>query len=277
MVEAPRIRILYEKVRFTKGRCISKIYGPSYNKMGVDLTGYTINKWWFAGKYIYLLLVAENRSTYVIRTHTMMYGKIIVNEEVPVNPRLRSFLTIEMDDGTKLQWYLTQIRLLDPQCETDEIKSNYTICSSFKIINDSTKMMQYDISHESYNREATVKHIQDNIDKLKDDNLTDFLLDQGYFPGVGNILQQEALYRCRLLPTRLVREINQDEIDCLITALEEVIGTLYKSYLQQLHGLPRKPILQIYHKGRCPLDHKTTTRILGKRKRRTTWCPICQK
>jgi formamidopyrimidine-DNA glycosylase len=277
MVEAPRIRILYEKVKFTKGKRISKIYGPSYNKMNVNLEGYFIKKWWYAGKYIYLLLTKDDSPPYVIRTHTMMYGKIIVNEEISVNPRLRTFLTIELDDGTKLQWYLTQIRLLNPHCETDEIKSNYTICSSFKSMEDSVKMMKYDISNKNFNMDLLLDNIKKNMDEIANDILVDFLLNQKFFPGVGNILQQEALYRCRLLPTKMVKEINLDNIICLINALKEVIDQLYESYINKSHGLPHKPILQIYHKAYCPLGHKTITKILGDRKRRTTWCPVCQK
>lgn len=277
MVEAPRIRILYEKIKFTKGRRIIKISGPSYQKMAVDLTDYTMKKWWFAGKYIYLFLTRENYPSYVIRTHTMMYGRINVNNETPVSARLRPFMTIELDDGTILRWYLTQIRLLDPQCETDEIKSNYTICSSIKSIHDSTKLMQRDISHKKFNIEASLEYIKQNLDRLGTEILVDFLLDQEFFPGVGNILQQEALYRCRLLPTHLVKEIAMTDIVCLIDALKMVIDQLYTAYQEKSGGLPRKPILEIYHKAYCPLKHKTVTKILGRRKRRTTWCPVCQK
>ena len=102
------------------------------------------------------------------------------------------------------------------------------------------------------------------------------LLDQELFPGIGNILQQEALYRCRVLPLSLLRDIKLSTIDCLIDSLKNVIDALYESYLLKKEGLPRGPILQIYHKSKCPLGHKTITKYIGYHNRRTTWCPICQ-
>lgn len=104
-----------------------------------------------------------------------------------------------------------------------------------------------------------------------------FLLDQEYFPGIGNILQQEALYRCHLLPERIVNKTNQNDFVCIITSLKYVIDQLYQSYINKSKGLIHEPIFQIYHKSKCPLGHKTITKYIGKRNRRTTWCPICQK
>ena len=277
MVEAPRIRIIYEKVRFTKNKLIIRAYGPSYKKFGINLENYTIRKWWYAGKYIYTYVIQNGYPPYVIRTHMMMYGKIIINHEYEVNPRLRPFLTLELDDNTILQWYLSQIKLLDPCCKTDMIKSNYTICSSKQSINDSIIMAKYDISNKLFDINLLINHIFNNLDRLANDILVDLLLNQEFFPGVGNILQQEALYRCKYLPTKLVKEIGIFDIKCLIAELQKVIGQLYESYLNKLTNKPHKPILQIYHKSICPLGHKTVTKYLGYHNRRTTWCPICQK
>lgn len=273
MVEAPRIRIIYENVRNTKYRTIINASGPTYKKIGIDLIGYKIRKWWYAGKYIYLLLVKNGSPSYVVRTHTMMYGKITINGEQKSNP----FLVLELDNGTKLKWYKAQIKILDPNCEIDLIKSNYTTCSSKEGIKDSFRMMKYDISNKSFDMNLLLEHITQNIEKIGNDILVDFLLNQYFFPGVGNILQQEALYECKFLPTKTVKEIGKEGIECLINALKEIINKLYQSYLDKLENKTHKPILKIYHKSLCPLGHKTITKYLGYHNRRTTWCPICQK
>ena len=282
MVESPRIRIIYENSRFTKNHKIINASGATYRKINVNLIGYTIRKWWYAGKYIYVYLIKDNEdnkklsSIYVIRTHTMMYGRIIVNDIPAVNPRLRHFLRLELDDGTTLTWYLTQIKLLDPKCKTDVLKSNYTICSSYEALKDSIRLMQYDISNPNFNINKLMDHLKAGAILNADDIVVDFLLNQEYFPGVGNILQQESLYRCKILPTRLISQLSNTDIVCLVSKLQEIINQLYESFIKAPVGLSHAPILQIYHKGYCPLGHKTVTKILAKRERRTTWCPICQ-
>ncbi|AEX61365.1 endonuclease VIII-like protein [Megavirus courdo7] len=276
MVEAPRIRITYEKIKFTKFRTICKISGPSYRKMNVNLVGYMIRKWWYAGKYIYMHLILENYPDYVIRTHMMMYGRILLSHEI-VNPKLTIFMTIELDDNTILKWFLSQIKLLDPNCHNSITKTNYGECSSSKAIYDSIIMMKYDLSNKSFSEKKFYQHLYQGINKYPNDILTDFLLDQEYFPGIGNILQQEALYRCRLLPERIISKANQNDFTCIITSLKYVIDQLYQSYINKSKGLIHEPIFQIYHKSKCPLGHKTITKYIGKRNRRTTWCPICQK
>jgi formamidopyrimidine-DNA glycosylase len=280
MVEAPRIRILYEKIRFTKGKKIITATGPSYNKaveqFNLDITDYIIRKWWYAGKYIYVYLIKENHPSYVVRTHMMMFGKIVINDNIIVNPKLITFMMWELNDGTILKWYFSQIIFLDPDCKTDVIHSNYTVnCDSAQIIKNSFKMSKFDISHRNFNMTLMIKHIDANWLDLKDDILVDLLLNQGIFPGVGNILQQEALYRCKILPTKTVSEARSDII-CLIDELKKVIYSLYKENKNKTQSLARTPTLQIYKKKLCPLGHKTNTKYLGYHNRRTTWCPICQ-
>ncbi|AVL94606.1 formamidopyrimidine-DNA glycosylase [Moumouvirus australiensis] len=286
MVESPRIRITYEKIKFTKGKIICQISGTSYKKMNVNLEGYIIRKWWYAGKYIYIHIIKENNPEYVIRTHMMMYGKILLdNENENINPKLRAFMIMKLSQGNScdqkskkiiLSWYLSQIKLLDPNCEKI-IKTNYSECSSRKAILDSIKLMKYDLSNKNFNKKLYMSHLEEGINKYGNEILTDFLLNQEYFPGVGNILQQEALYKCKLLPTNLVKNTNMDEFNCLVYSLENVIKLLYESYTRKNQGLPHIPIFEIYHKSYCPLGHKTITKYIGHRNRKTTWCPICQK
>ena len=275
MVEAPRIRILYERLRYVKNRIIASAVGPSYVKANVDVVGYVLRKWWFAGKYMYAVLV-KGGSKLVIRTHMMMYGRIVVDGEKLVNPKLRAFMTLTLDDGTVIAWYMTQIRILDPANNTDIIASNYRTGTAKQLIADSLKMRRYDVSSENYDREAHIQHVWQGIVDRPEIILTDLLLDQLYFPGVGNIIQQEALYRCCLLPSHQAIDLNDDGLICLIDKVKEVVVQLYTSHTDREAGLEHKRILQIYHKSYCPCNHKTVTKYLGYHDRRTTWCPVCQ-
>jgi len=273
MVEAPRIVIIYQNILFAKNKKIINASGASYRKIGIDLVGYIIKKLWFVGKYIFIYLT-KNKSSYVIRTHLMMYGRIVINNSI-VNSKLFPFLRLELDDNNTLTWYLSQIKIFNPRCKTDIIKSNFQSCSSYQTIKDSIAMMKYDITNKHFDFESMIKHLIVGLDKNNNDIIVDFLLDQKYFPGVGNILQQEALYKCRINPTKLVSNINIDFLKCLVSALRETTADLYLLY-KSSGSNNGNTILQIYHKKYCPLGHKTITKKLGFRNRRTTWCPICQ-
>jgi len=269
MVEGPKIRIVYEKVKHIKWKKILKAYGSSYLKMNIDLIGYIIRKIWYVGKYIYIFL-KNNDDQYVIRTHMLMFGKILLDKIFKSKPQM----VWELDNGDIISWYASQVTLLDPSCSDDKIKSNYTICSSKESIKQSIQMMKYDIFNKKFDRSQMIKHIYKSFDKIKDDCLTDLLLNQEFFPGVGNILQQEALYRCRILPFTLVKDIDKSVINCLIDELLDLSNLLYNAYFENIrYG----SILQIYHKAKCPLGHKTKTQYVGYHERRTTWCPVCQK
>lgn len=268
MVEAPRIRIITNQLKPFKNKTIIDASGASYKKANVNLIGYTIRKIWFAGKYIYLLLTL-NTSTYIIRTHLMMYGKITTENISHLTP----FLSLTLDNTT-LYWYLSQIKFIDANCDTQLYPTNYnTTCTAKQIVNDSLELMTHDISHPKYNKADHLKFLETYTQSHQNEIITDLLLDQRAFPGVGNILQQEALYRCRILPTTPVKDAN---LNCLIDALVIVSNLLYQSYLDKQLNKPHQPILQIYHKAYCPLNHKTITQYIGYHVRRTTWCPICQ-
>jgi formamidopyrimidine-DNA glycosylase len=267
MVEAPRIRITYEKVAITKDRRILSAEGVSYKKIGIDLTDFFIRKWWYAGKYLYTYLILGEME-YVIRTHMMMYGRINLNDDRP-----RTFMKLTLDNGDTLSWYWSQIKILDPNCRTDLVKSNYDdTCSSYQIINDSVEMMKYDVSNPDFQPNILFDHIKRHLSGLGNIIITDLLLDQKYFPGVGNILQQETLYRCKILPTHKVASLTDEMINCLIVELVNIVTLLYQKYYHRTDD----SILQIYHHNKCPLGHATITRYLGYHNRRTTWCPICQ-
>lgn len=274
MVEAPRIRILYDNIKNFKNKTILEASGSSYKKFNIDLTNFIIKKWWFCGKYIFAQ-VQLKKIKFVIRTHMLMYGSIhIVNTDI--NTVIRNpFLKLVIDNGVQLIWIYSQINILDPNNHNDQIKSNYAVLSSYQTIINSIQMRTYDISHPKFNFKLMVerlnKYVNDYVNDYQLISLVDFLLDQFLFPGVGNILQQEALYACKLNPVTLVSNIDADTVSLLVKNLHRIISSIMTSYLKG-----EKYSLSIYHKKYCPLGHKTITKYLGMKNRRTTWCPQCQ-
>lgn len=280
MVEAPRIRIFYDNLKCIKGKKIKNISGTSYLKYNIDLHNYYVKNIWFAGKYLYIHLIdslTNSKIDYFIRTHFMMYGKIVLNDKTKLDTK--PFMTIIFDNNDTIKWYMSQITVLDPKSNI-LIKTNYCDdCThgftTVNIINSSLKMRKYDISSRSYNTTLHCDYIKKEVIKNSntDTIITDFLLNQKYFPGVGNILQQEALYSCKINPKYCIDNITDESIDCLISSLYTICNNLYNAYMS---NTPGRSLMKIYHKAYCPLNHKTVTKYIGKRNRRVTWCEICQ-
>jgi endonuclease-8 len=240
--------------------------------MEIDLIGYWIKRWWFAGKNLFVGLKKKGCPLVIIKTHFMMYGRILVNKSHPKLPNLKPQMQLVINyDGkdVAINWYFGNIKKVGSE-----------------FIKESMRMMRFDISHPLFDNDKMIEHLSEWQKKVPDDIMVDFLLNQDIFPGVGNILQQEALYRCKINPYRTAKNLTVSDMQCLIDSLREVARKMY-SHAQIVHvdGIPEItsntyldniPTFIIYHKAYCPLGHKTNTKYLGDRNRRTTWCPICQ-
>jgi formamidopyrimidine-DNA glycosylase len=269
MVEAPRIRINCESLTKILGQTVLKATGYSYEKFKIDLTNYVFMKIWFAGKYIYFLLKFENEKV-IIRTHLLMYGKILTTKLENVKP----FMTINCGSNKNIYWYRCQIFIVKFNSSTSLIPTNYgENISVGEILKISHQMARRDISHPNFNKSFTLKNSIVGLEENPKMIATDFLLNQYYFPGVGNILQTEALYRCKVNPLRLLELVTKSDINCLILKLKILCDKMYEAHKKDL---PAFSMLIIYHKAYCPLGHKTITKVIGDRQRRVTWCPICQ-
>lgn len=259
MVEAPRIRFFCETIEKFESRRIIGACGTSYNKLNINLIDSIIVNIWFCGKNLFLYLKGAKKS-YLIKIHFMMYGRVVVDGNHP-KPHIKiPNFQLTLEKNNVLSWYFSQIKLVDK--------------SYLKLSN---KMVYFDVSHSLFDSVKLLKHVRTTINQIDPTLIVvDFLLDQNVFPGVGNILQQEALYTCRILPLRKVYTLSKKDFVCLINALHNLAISLYKLDVANTSYYERHLILKIYHKSRCEFDHKTITKYLGTRERRTTWCPICQ-
>lgn len=271
MVEAPRIRIIYEKIAKIKGKIIVDASGSSYRKNSYDLEKFIISNVWFCGKYIFMTVTKE-KIQLVIRTHMMMFGKIIFFDDNNANTENhKPFMKLIFHDGSLLLWFYSQIMILDPNNHSNEIKSNFGIFSSHETITRCIYMQKFDVSHPLYNEKMMIKRLTKLKNKFNLLILSDFLLDQYLFPGIGNIVQQEALYSCRLNPNNKVSTINESNLHELVKKLHLIVMELFDNYTNGI-----KTNFIIYHKKYCILGHKTITKYCGVKNRRVTWCPICQ-
>ena len=239
MPEGPSLIIAREALMPFKGKKIVHASGSA--KIDHDRLSNTklldIRTW---GKH--LLLCFDG---FTIRIHFLMFGTYYINSEKDSVPKL----AFQFAKGY-VNFYTCAVRLFEEPL--DDIYD-----------------WSADVMSEQWDPKNARKKLKDHPDML----VTDALLDQEIFSGVGNIIKNEVLYRIKLHPktriadvparklTELIREAHDYAFDFLEWKKE---NTLRKHWLA-------------HTKKTCTRDgdhiHKE---YLGKTKRRTFFCNTCQ-
>jgi formamidopyrimidine-DNA glycosylase len=128
------------------------------------------------------------------------------------------------------------------------------------------------IFSEAFSREA----VGDFLERRKRTPLKPLLLMQERFPGVGNWMADEILWRARLHPRRLAGELSAKEV----TVLWKTVRDVCVKSVEQIDVDWRYPRTWLFsHRwtdgGTCPRCKGGLERaVIGGR--RTCWCPGCQ-
>ena len=126
-----------------------------------------------------------------------------------------------------------------------------------------------------------------NIIKNKKGNIKAFLLNQKNITGVGNIYADEILFEAKILPSRKINSLEDNEIKKLFGAIKKILkkaisyrGTTFNDYVDA-NGKKGNflRLLKVYGKEkekcqRCKKGIMQKVKIAG---RGTRYCNICQK
>jgi endonuclease-8 len=240
MPEGPSLIIAKEAFQPFKGKKIMATSGNS--KIGierlVDKTLLDIKTW---GKH--LLLCFDDFS---LRVHFLMFGTYYINSTKDAVPRL----SLKFPEG-ELNLYSCAIKLIEEPL--DDI---------------------YDWKADVLNDQWDAKTARKKLKAVPDMLVTDALLDQTIFSGVGNIIKNEVLYRIKLHPLSTVGSLPPKKLTELIT---EAVNYSY-DFLRWKKEFTLKAHWLVHTKKTCPADEtKIVKEYLGKTNRRTFYCPACQK
>ena len=239
MPEGPSILILKEEVQQFSGQQIISVSGNS----SIDiqrLKDQTIRAFKTWGKHF--LICFDN---FTVKIHMLMFGTYRVNERKETTPRL----SLAFSDG-ELNFYTCSVKILEGDVNTF-----------------------YDWSEDVMNEDWDAQKAKRSLDKIPEEMICDAVLDQNIFSGVGNIIKNEVLYRCKIHPESLVGKIPSEKIgeiisECSIYSFEFLYWK--KKYELKKHWLAHSKTECL----RCnlPLIKKYT----GKKKRRSFFCTNCQ-
>ena len=239
MPEGPSIVILKEETEQFSGQ---KIISVSRNT-AIDLErleGKIINEIKTWGKH-YLICFDD----FTVKIHLLMFGTYRINERKETTPRL----SLVFKDG-ELNFYTCSVKILEGDLS-----------------------LYYDWSEDVMNIKWDPEKAKQSLEKIPKQMICDAVLDQNIFSGVGNIIKNEVLYRCRIHPESLTGEIPSDKI-------EEIIDecSIYSfEFLEWKKKFELKKHWLAHTKKTClrcnlPFIKKHT----GVKKRRSFFCTNCQ-
>ncbi|HEX8372093.1 MAG TPA: DNA-formamidopyrimidine glycosylase family protein [Chthoniobacterales bacterium] len=130
-------------------------------------------------------------------------------------------------------------------------------------------------------RSFTVKKLAEILERRGKAPLKAVLLMQELFPGIGNWMADEILWRAGLPPDRRSGGLPAEAVTYLHREIREVIKISLKTIGEATGEEPGDPPADwLFHerwtaKGVCP-KHKTALRTATVGGRTTRWCPVCQ-
>lgn len=240
MPEGPSLIIAKEEMQLFLKKKIVAVEGNS--KIGIERLVskklLDIKTW---GKHLLFCFDDFN-----IRIHFLMFGTYYINSKKDAVPRL----SLKFSKG-ELNLYSCAIKMVEEPL--DEIYD-----------------WKADVLSEVWDPKAARKKLK----LIPETVVTDALLDQTIFSGVGNIIKNEVLYRIKVHPLTTVGALPPKKLTELIN---EAVNYSYDFLRWKREFTLRKNWL-VHTKKTCQRDEtKIIKEYLGKTARRTFYCPACQK
>jgi endonuclease-8 len=241
MPEGPSILFLKNKLNRYKNKTVSEAsgYGEMDKTAIVNIQLINIETY---GKN--LLFVFKD---FFVGVHLGLFGSMLINKRKKVN----ASFALHFSDS-EINFYVAKTKF-HPGKPKD-------------IFNFKTDILKKEFDPQFIINELNKKY----ADKL----IGDVLMDQNIFTGVGNIIRVEVLYRAKIHPDSIVKEIPEKKLLFLLKA----VVAYAEEFLELMKTDEVKELAWVYGKKICPKD-KTELKIaeMGKVKRKTYVCNKCQK
>ncbi|GAA4343225.1 DNA-formamidopyrimidine glycosylase family protein [Flaviaesturariibacter amylovorans] len=243
-MEGPSLVILKEQAQKFVGKPVVAATGAA--RIDFDrISGQTLRKLATWGKHF--LMVFDDC---YIRIHYLMFGNYYIDSQ-HYNPEKVSKLTLQFRNG---EWnnYNCAVKIL----EGTDLDAAYDWST--------------DLMSDHWNPAATRKKLKAAPDRL----VSDVLLDQALFSGLGNIMKNETLFRTRIHPESRVGALP----DKLLKQLVDEARTYAFDFLRwKQEGTLRKH-WEAHTKKVCPrCEGPLTKEHTGVTPRRSFYCARCQK
>jgi formamidopyrimidine-DNA glycosylase len=130
---------------------------------------------------------------------------------------------------------------------------------------------------EIISRQFDQKFVDQFLNRHRKAPIKAVLLMQNGFPGIGNWMADEILWRAKILPSKRIRKLTARERADLFRTTKFVVRRSLETLGQDFSDPPRSWLIHQKWKrnGTCPI-HRTALRHATVAGRTTAWCPRCQ-
>lgn len=240
-MEGPSLVILKEEVKQFTGLTVVEASGLSRIDY-TQIVGKKIKSFKSWGKHFLIVF-----KSFTLRIHFLMFGSYRINERKDANPRLH----LRFENDEELNFYTTAVTWIE-----DDLDARYD--------------WEADVMSKSWNPVKARKKLK----ALPEMSVSDALLDQNIFSGVGNIIKNEVLFRIQVHPDSRIGALPPRKLTRLVEEARQYSFDFYewkKIYQLKKHWL-------IYTKKKCPRCKLPALKeYTGKTKRRSFFCENCQK
>jgi len=241
MPEGPSMVFLKEKLSPFIGQKVIEVNGDSPKLAIKKLLNLKITDIKTYGKEIFICFQEIS-----VRIHLMLFGSYLINSKK--DGKLK--LGLKLKEG-EINFYACNVSLI-----TEPLDSLYD--------------WSVDVMNDKWDREKAKNKLKDISDSL----ICDALLDQHIFAGVGNKLKDELLFDAKIHPESLVGKVPEKKIKAIF---DIVVDKSFEYLKWDKEGRP-DGFLKVHKQDLCPVHNiKLSSKTLGKTKRKTEFCEICQK
>lgn len=230
-----------------------------FHKAPYSIPGITITRVRRQGKYI---LFEHDRG--VLASHLAMTGSWKLN---CLDPNLRSLaFALTFDHDRSLAYY--DLRHFGKLFVMDSIEQLKSLANQ---------------GPDVFSKEFTAQYLRSKLVNKKT-AIGAVLMDQQIFPGVGNYLKSEVLFKAKIHPRRVARRLSMPRLENLRCSLISIVqnmiqrgGLSLRDYVDTfgVKGAAAH-VLSVYQAKQCRQCRHPIRRII--QASRTTWyCPECQK
>lgn len=240
-MEGPSIVILKGEVKHLKGLTIVGATGNSEIDK-TTLIEQVIKDFKSWGKHFLIVL-----PKFTLRIHFLMFGSYRVDARKNATPRL----CLTLQGGHEINVYACAIKIIEGNINT-----------------------AYDWSADVMSKKWDASKAKKKLKETKDLSVSDALLDQNIFSGVGNIIKNEVLFRIKVHPESIVTKLPPRKLTAMIQEAHIYSFDFYRWKKK----LELKKHWLIFTRKKCPqCKSPVTKKYTGKTKRRSFFCPNCQR
>ncbi len=227
--------------RILEGEKVEKAWGNSKKVDFETLVGRRIKRIFSFGKELFVDMGV------FLRVHFLMYGSYSVDRLTKDEGKVRLCL----DTGKRrVYFYNCSVRIL----EQSEVEREEAL----------------DVLSDKWSPDRIMKRLRDG-----DELVCDLLLNQEIFPGVGNIIKVEALFRAGVHPLSRVERLPEEKLWQLLHEVRRFSMLFYRC---RKAGRRIKPHLLAYNRSTCPrCGGRIVRERTGKRQRLSHFCVNCQR